>query len=295
MKAVVSRPVHGYEHIQLRYKKNKYPVPNDPNLPRMFFVGLFVGSRGSGKTFSVVELLKQYERHGIEDDGVKVAQRVVVFSPTHDANPVFNALRHLDADVDVVNNYSDQRLLAVVADVARQREETREYQLKLALYRKFLRVKRIDELEPAELMQLELNDFEPPQPPKYPHGCVTFFVLDDLVGSDAFKSTGKSALTNLVLKNRHLGINILICTQNLRAIPKSIRTNTSLFVVFRFASMRIITEDLYEEVSNVVTLPEFEALYDAATAGDHGSLVIDFSAPKEARFKRGWDTVLSLQ
>lgn len=137
-------------------------------------------------------------------------------------------------------------------------------------------------------------NFDPPQEPKYPNGCVNFFILDDLVGSSAFKSTGKSALTNLVLKNRHLGINIMIATQNLKAIPKSIRTNTSLFVIFKYANKKVITDDLYEEVSNTLKPDEFEEVFEYATRDDHDCLVIDFSQPKEERFKKNFDTVLTI-
>ena len=57
-----------------------------------------------------------------------------------------------------------------------------------------------------------MNDFEPPKKPRFPNDVVNFLILDDLVGSSAFKTVGRSALTNLVLKNRHLGINILMMT-----------------------------------------------------------------------------------
>ena len=154
-------------------------------------------------------------------------------------------------------------------------------------------MKRLEELSAEELMHLELTNYEPPQQPKYPNGVVTLFILDDLVGSTAFKSVGKSALTNLVLKNRHLGINIMIATQNLKAIPKSIRTNTSLFVIFKFASKKVITEDLYEEVSNCLTLQKFEDLLDYATKDEHDCLVIDFTQPKEMRFKMNFNSILN--
>lgn len=293
---VSTRELPEYTNIKLDFKRNKYPVPGDINLPRLFFVGLFVGSRGSGKTFSIVELLKQYERYGIYDAETKkkVDQRIVVFSPTHDSNPVFSCLKHLSPD-DVISSYSDAKLLTVVADVRRRREETLEYQKKLKIYEKFRKCESIDELEAHEVFHLELHDFAPPTKPDHPNGCVTHFVLDDLVGSTAFKAVGKSALTNLVLKNRHLAINILVATQNLKAIPKSIRTNTSVFVVFRFASMKIILEDLYTEVSNTLTLSAFEELYDFATRKDNSALIVDFTQPKEDRFKQNWSTVLTLE
>ena len=293
---IKERPIPHWQDIKLTYAKNKYPVPLDPQAPRMFFVGLFVGSRGSGKTHAICQLLKQYERTGIVDQGTqrKVAQRVIVFSPTIDANPVFTSLGTLD-EKDVHTSYTDSKLLQVIDDIKHERSETVEYQRKLKIFRKFLKCKpsQLASLTHEEVTELERMDYDEPPKPTYPDSCVVFMVLDDLIGSAAFKSVGRSALTELVLKNRHLGVNILIATQNLKAIPKSIRTNTSLFVVYRFASKKVISEDLYEEVSNSMTLPQFEALIEYATEGDHNSLVIDFSAEKDARFKKNFDRILS--
>ena len=291
---ITTTPIKHWQNINLEFKKNKYPVPIDHDAPRMYYVGLFVGSRGSGKSYMMCKLLKQYETYGIYDTETKhkVDQRIILFSPTADANPVFTSLKYLSHD-DIIHNYSDSKLLNAVEDVKREKEETIEYQRKLKLYKKFLKMKRLEELSAEELMHLELTNYEPPQQPKYPNGVVTFFILDDLVGSTAFKSVGKSALTNLVLKNRHLGINIMIATQNLKAIPKSIRTNTSLFVIFKFASKKVITEDLYEEVSNCLTLQKFEDLLDYATKDEHDCLVIDFTQPKEMRFKMNFNSILN--
>lgn len=292
---ISEQPIPDWD-IKLKFKPNKYPTPLDASLPRLYFVSLFIGSRGSGKSYSIVKLLKKYEHAGIVDTTLegnpKVAQRIVLFSPTADANPVFTALRHLDAQVDTVTSYSNDKLLEVVEDVKAEREETVKYQKQLRTWHKFMKVKDFGHLSHEEVQELEMMGYEEPEPPKYPAGCVTFFVLDDHIGSTAFKATGKSALTNLVLKNRHLGICMLIATQNLKAIPKSIRTNASLFVIFKYANKKVITEDLYEEVSNTLTLERFEEVFEHATTEDHDCLVIDFSQPKEARFKKNFDRTL---
>jgi hypothetical protein len=69
-----------WANVKLKFKQNKYPVPLSKSLPRMFFVGLFVGSRGSGKSYSVVNLLKQYEECGIinTETNHKVEQRIIL-------------------------------------------------------------------------------------------------------------------------------------------------------------------------------------------------------------------------
>lgn len=294
MMRITEEPV-SWKDIKLKFKQHRYPEPLNKSLPRMYFVALYVASRGQGKTWAVVNLLKQYESCGILDTETnhKVDQRVILMSPTTDANPVFTSLKSL-APEDVFHDYSDDMLVDVINDIKREKEETTRYQERLQVYKKFLKCKSVDELTHKELIDLELNNFEPPKEPRFPHGVVNFLVLDDLIGSSAFKQTGKSALTNLILKNRHVGVNIMICTQNLKAIPKSIRTNTSLFCIFRFASKKIILDDLYTEVSNILTENEFEEVYEYATKDPHSFLCIDFSQPKDDRIKMGYNRLLRL-
>ena len=96
---ITENAVSNFIHKKLVYKPNTYPQSLNTSLPRNFFVSLFIGSRGTGKTYSICQLLKQYELAGF--DG-KQAMRIVVFSPTHDANPVFNCLKiHPD---DIIGN-----------------------------------------------------------------------------------------------------------------------------------------------------------------------------------------------
>ncbi len=64
--------------------------------------------------------------------------------------------------------------------------------------------------------------------------------------------------------------------------------------VIDVASKKVVLEDLYEEVSNVLTLEEFEELYDKATEEHYGSLIIDCSH-KDKRFMRGLDTQLLIK
>ena len=96
--------IDSLKHLKLEYKRTKYPIPTDPYLPRMFFVALMVGARGSGKTYSAVQLLKLYETHGIVNVKLKklVAQRVILISPTVSANNIWKSLKNLD-EKDIYN------------------------------------------------------------------------------------------------------------------------------------------------------------------------------------------------
>ena len=161
---VTEENLKDYKEINLRFKKNRYPIPLDKNLPKMYFVSLFVGSRGSGKTFSCCQLLKQYEKSGIYDTTLKctIDQRIVLFSPTHSANPVFNSLKNLD-ESDIIHSYSDAHLTSVIENIQQEREDTLEYQKQLKVWQKFLKIKSVQELDQEDLFLLEHLNYDPPQ------------------------------------------------------------------------------------------------------------------------------------
>jgi hypothetical protein len=252
-------------------------------------VGQFIGARGSGKTFSIVKLLRQFQDYKIFDhEGEEVPQRVIIFTPTFQANPVFKALKYLDDD-DVHTNYSDEKLLEVVKEIEEDRELTKKYKEDMEVWKRFLRAKKDSDLSQDDYFTLARLDYKPPDKPPHPNGVVCHLILDDCVGSSAFKATGKSALVNVALRNRHIGINLLIASQNMKAVPKSLRCNTSLWCLFRFANKKIILGDLYDEVSGFLSPEQFEAVFDYAVSDDHSPLVIDLTGGDKAnRLRKGF-------
>ena len=114
-------------------------------------------------------------------------------------------------------------------------------------------------------------------------------ILDDLLGSDAFTKKTKSVLVNAMIKNRHMGICFAVLVQSIKAVPKNIRLNCSVFQLASFKNKKVILEDIYDEVSNVIGLDEFEELYDFATDKPYGSLIIDTTNGK--RFLSNLDSV----
>jgi hypothetical protein len=220
--------IHHLKNIDLKYKQTKYPQCKDPNVPRLFFVSLFIGSKGSGKTYSACQLLKLYETFGIFHKGHEVIQRIILISPTTSANPVFKSLKYLD-EQDIFEDYSDDLLLDIVEDIKKEKENTEKYLKEIKAWKRFCKCKDVDELSHEDILLLHKNDFNEPIKPRFDKMVVNHIILDDLVGSSAYKSTGRSALNNILLKSRHLSINFFIMSQNLKAIPKTIRTNTSVF------------------------------------------------------------------
>ena len=56
------------DNLPIRVNKKKPPQSTNKDLPPLFFTSLFIGAKGSGKTYSLVKLLKFFESADIIDD-----------------------------------------------------------------------------------------------------------------------------------------------------------------------------------------------------------------------------------
>jgi hypothetical protein len=68
----------------------------------------------------------------------------------------------------------------------------------------------------------------------------------------------------------------------MKSVPKDMRLNCNLFFLGKFSNKKAILEDLYEEVSSILTEKQFENLYDKAiNDNQHGALIIDLTGSKK--------------
>ncbi len=96
--------------------------------------------KGTGKTWSLVRLLKHYEDSPIIDKkGRKHEMRTILFCPTGNSNfnTIYKSLKSLDQENDVIVNYSDSTLLTILEQIAQEEEEIKEYYKYLKSYNKF--------------------------------------------------------------------------------------------------------------------------------------------------------------
>jgi len=296
------------EEIPLNFKFNpknsklNYPECRCGQCPLFYWNLLSVASRGSGKTYNICKLIKHYEDHKlIDNDGITHPLRTIVISPTLDANLIFNNLKSLD-ESDKHDKFSDELLQSIVDDIKKNKEETEKYNKYIEAFKKTIHIKENKLTEffdknPEIYDTLKEYNFEDPDEipkPKYLISPVSIIVLDDLMATGAFTNKKLSSLTNNLIKNRHNGISFAILAQSVKSVPKNIRLNCNVFFIGKFASKKVVLEDLYEEVSNVLTQEQFEELYDKATEEQYGSLIID-NTHKEKRFCSGLDTELIIK
>jgi hypothetical protein len=291
--------LNGLDNQPVKTHKKAPPRSINQDLPPCYFTSIFIGSKGSGKTYSAVKLLKNYEKYPIFDsDGNKLTMRVIVFCPTihSSANPIYESLKYLNED-DIILDYSDDKLLDKLHEIEEEKRFIEEYNQYLIVWKKYM---KIDEdmslLTPDELLILSKFDFTDPEymrKPEFKHPRINFLVFDDLVGDPhAFKKS-HSALNNLCIKHRHLQCNMIFTTQYIKAIPPVIRRNLDIWVIFKFANAASVAEQIYPEISGIIKEDDFQTLFEYATKEKHNALIIDQTS-KHNVFKLNWDIGLKI-
>jgi len=291
---IIEKKLKGFDN-KLLYDKLNYPQCSCGACPRFYWNMLNIGSRGSGKTYTVVQMIKHYEKHKITRDGVEYKLRTHLISPTIQANEIYQSLDSLDMKKDAHDDYSDKLILDIIEDIKAKKAEYDKYLLYKTSYEKFVKTpeskyEKLYDTDPEIFNLLEEYDYIHPKDYKHEPPNVNIIILDDLLGSDAFTRKTKSVLTNALIKNRHSGVCFALLVQSIKAVPKNIRLNCSVFQLAAFKNKKIILSDIYEEVSNVINLEQFEELYDYATSKPYGSLIIDTTNGK--RFLSNLDSEL---
>ena len=64
-------------------------------------------------------------------------------------------------------------------------------------------------------------------------------------------------------------------------------------VIFKFANIKSVTEQIYPEVSGTIKEEDFESLFEYATKEKHNALIIDQTS-KTNTFKINWDRGLKI-
>jgi hypothetical protein len=261
---------------------------------------MFIGSKNSGKSYGLVKMIKNYEEQPVKDSKGNILEiRTILFCPTgnSEANPIYTSLKSLDFQNDVILNYSDTKLMEKLNEIEKDKEDIEDYKKYVRAYKMFEKNDNINLIDPEYLVLLHEHDFEHynniPKP-KYNHPPIIFMILDDLIGDNkVFKQ--QSLINNITIKHRHLGVNLVFTSQNPKSIPNIIRNNIDVYVLYKFANVKMVIEKIFEEVSGLLTESQFEEIYKHATSEPYNALVID-NHPKmdrDKRFKKNFNVVLT--
>jgi hypothetical protein len=126
-----------------KHESTPYPIVND-ELPKLFPCGAFCGAVGSGKTSQACRLLGKYIELGAKDPVTlkPLMQRCILFSPSIDSNPVWNAIPEDNlAKADKISGYTDDKLKEIWDGIKLEKRLHEKYKLEMDLYNQMKRSK----------------------------------------------------------------------------------------------------------------------------------------------------------
>lgn len=297
---IIERQIPNVIDYEIKIKKNPIPQSSNKSLPPLFNTQLYIGSKGRGKTHSLVQLLSMYETSRLNDGLIDYNMRVILIAPTaySSANSIYQTLKTLDKN-DIHLEYTDELLQKILDDIKSKKEHFQEFLEYKKAYNNFKKKKDINNLTDNELSLLEQYEYELPEvifgniKPD-----VNFLIFDDLIGTGAFNKKAKSLLTNLTIKHRHLLTNLIFTTQSFKMIPFTIRSNIDIFVIFKSASYAEILDKIYEDISGYLKYDIFKELYEYATTNSHDALIImnnSLLSNNRIDIRKNWDKQLEFK
>lgn len=290
--------IEGLDWI-IKHKKKPLPKSSHPDFPvNLFFTYCSFGMKNSGKTYSIVKLISLFEKYPVKDaDGEIMENKVIWFSPTSNfnSNSIVHTLKCLDPDEDIYENVSEDVVEKVFNEVKAEKELLKSKEAYTKAYKRYLKINPL-KLTNSEIFTLTEHDFKSP---KQVFGDLKnycyFFVLDDLIGQkdSVFGMKKNNFLSNLVIKHRHYQINLIMTAQQQKYIPPIIRSNLDIIQMFKTASVKVL-ENLYEEISNILTYEEFVQLFKYCTDQQYGSLIINNHQDAKRRFWLNWNQAITI-
>jgi hypothetical protein len=274
---IIEKKVDNIDDKPIIIKKKNVPQSENKSLPMLFNTSLYIGSKGTGKSYKLTQMLKLYEASKIKDeDGVEYKMRTILICPTANsgANEVYKILSSL-APEDIHLDYTDEMLMEVMEDIKQKHSEYDRLLTYKKVYDKFAKIKNVEKLDDEELMLLEDHDF---MKPDEVYGnlkpIVTWIIFDDLIGTGAYSRKSKSLLSNLCIKHRHIKTNLIFTTQSYRQINTTIRINVDIYCIFKSSSHNEVLNKVYEDINGYVKINDFIEMYEHATENKNDCLTI---------------------
>ena len=271
--------------LDLKQHKSKYVIETereDPKLPALF---VFCGSRGSGKTYACVAMVKHFEKkHYIT--------RTFLICPTKQSNDIFRNLKTLNDNVDVCDDetkckHSLNNILTEIKKEWHHYEKEQEY--------KKVYIKNIKKPHKLDLKERTLLDSRTGTPPQDLTRPSHMLIVDDCQGTDMYTMCRRDLMNHMTIKHRHIPLTICYLVQSWTGLPRVIRLNATHFLIYKTGNKKQLSQ-IYENFGTYVSEKEFMDVYEYATQEPHGFLYID-TDPKEPymRFRSGFNEFIELK
>lgn len=116
-------------------------------------------------------------------------------------------------------------------------------------------------------------------------------IYDDCASSKKFFNS--KIVTGLIFNSRHVKISVIFSVQNYTSIPKPIRLNNSINIIYETYNKKELEFIYSENVSNY-TFQEFNELFKSVIEIPYKFFVINYQNPKEYRFQNCFENFVNL-
>jgi len=218
--------------LNLQQSTSKYVIetaPNDPKLPALF---VFCGSRGSGKTYACVAMVKHFEK-------MKYITRTFLICPTKHSNDIYENLKTLDEKKDVGDdeNKCKHALKNILSEIKKE-WNTYEDDLKYKqAYEKHMTKPWMIPLEDRYI--LDSRNFTKPVPLTRPSHLL---IVDDCQGTDMYTMTRRDLMNHMTIKHRHIPLTICYLVQSWTGLTRVIRLNATHFLIYKTGNKKQLSQ-----------------------------------------------------
>ena len=259
-----------------------FNINTPKGLPKMHFIEVSVGKRGSGKTAGIVNQLKW-----LQDS--KCLDRLFLVTPTYFSNKHFFYMVKYDPE-DVYENPNKASLDSIIEKINVEAEEYEDYIEKMKQYKKYQKYLKTGRgfVDDDELSQLwNGTEIVPPKHKWDGRKPVMLILFDDCQNSPIYRPS--SELANCVIRHRHLGqlrrshgalgVSMIFAVQSYKSagggLPRCVRGQATIMMIFRTKDVHEL-DDIADECSGEVSVNTFKDVYEVAVSEPHSFLFIDF-------------------
>ena len=277
------RKIHEKHQVQVTLieKPNEYVIQTSEHDIALPAIVVFSGSRGSGKTYACIKLMRHFEKK-------KYVSRTFLLCPTRGSNDLYSNLQTLHPK----DCYTDERQFLQDLEVIEKQVQADWYRYKqeqeyIQVFHKWLKCPHTLTLKEESLLEWRRKGF-PVHIPKPSH----LLIVDDAQGTNLYSNGRSNMLNHMVIKHRHIPITIALLAQSWVGIPRLIRLNTTQFAVYKTGDKSQL-QQIYDTFATTIDFDQFEKMYKEATQEPHGFLFID-TVPKQEymRFRSGFNQYL---
>lgn len=269
------------KHLVMKELKNNKPLYQDVPIPEgMINHGnaMVCGGIGSGKTTFLIRMLMLYEK-------TNTFSKIIFWSPTIEKE---EKCEYLDHDITVIHkDFTMDKFIKYRDYIEKEIEDYKVYLKYVEIYTKAMKGQHITH---EEERILESNDYEPMES-EYTHMPCFCMVFDDLQSNRLIYSpTMKSDVAQWFLNTRHFNtVNFFLCQTWKLSVPKQLKSNIVLYVLFQCKSLKY-QKDVAEDLVSVCPVETFVRYWDWACSKKYSAFVVNRNADEKLMFKRDFDT-----